>query len=100
MPNIGDRVGAICNQEGRTFYFFGYGKYEGEIIPRQEDGVYFLGEPMLKPNPCILLDNGKRVYGCECWWGSETQIKMTMKGATVVEVDIEQLRKENRPSAN
>lgn len=26
-------------------------------------------------NPCIQLDSGKRVWGIECWWGTEDEVR-------------------------
>jgi len=67
---IGERVGAILSANENSVQLFGYGIYEGDKIP--EKGP--LAEAGLA-NPCILLDNGKRVYGYECWWGPEEKVK-------------------------
>lgn len=50
-------------KEGKLRYF-GEGEYIGNKV--QSEGMF--GE-MDIPNPCILLDNGKYVWGMECWWG-------------------------------
>jgi hypothetical protein len=75
-------------------YLFGFGVYDGDKIPPPELGVRFFGMTMDHPNPQITLDNGKLVFGCECWWGSEEEIKKQCVGRKVVEVDIELCRKE------
>ena len=64
----GCRVGAILGTDHalpKVVKFFGYGTYKGNLDCPQ------LG----MPNPCIELDNGGIVWGCECWWGPEEQIK-------------------------
>lgn len=90
--NIGDRVGAILSQQGLTVYFLGYGVYEGDFVPPADVN------PLLnqgRKNPKIRLDNGKTVWGCECWWGPEERIKgeLANPNLKVVEVDIDEERK-------
>ena len=74
---VGARVGALSHGEEDRLYLFGYGVYLGELYPP-------LGTPGLfgtdaselgVRNPCIKLDNGKIVWGCQCWWGPEEAIK-------------------------
>ena len=91
--NIGDRVGAILKGDRATVHLFGYGIYTGERIPHQDLGVRLFGAPMDNENPCIILDSGKEVYGCECWWGPEARIKEITAGKRVIEVDIEEARR-------
>jgi hypothetical protein len=43
-------------------------------------------------NPKSLLDSGKVVWGCECWWGPEDQVKASVHDRKVMEFDIEQER--------
>lgn len=89
----GDRVGAISHTEGDTVYIFGYGVYTGDEVPVGAGG--FMGRVLCrakKPNPKIVLDNGKVVWGCECWWGPEDDVKRSLEGQAVVEVDIEARR--------
>ena len=92
----GQRVGAILGSEKGTVKFFGYGIYEGEFIPKEAVG--FLADICRegkRKNPRIKLDNGKVVYGCECWWGSEEAIRDQVAGyENVVVVDINKVRKE------
>jgi hypothetical protein len=103
----GERVGAIFGGTlDGTIEFLGYGLYEGhfpigdevigaaarmareasaELIERGESPI---------TNPRIRLDNGKTVWGVECWWGPEDEIKAILaKAANVVEVDIDEIRK-------
>lgn len=91
---VGERVGAISHVTKTTAYLFGYGRYDGDVTPSEELGVQFFGNPMRIPNPQITLDNGKKVYGCECWWGPEEVVKKRLAEKVVVEVDIEEARRE------
>jgi len=94
---IGERVGAVSSADETTVYLFGYGVYEGEEIPPKE--VIMLGRRYIdlcpgNTNPKIKLDDGKVVYGCECWWGSEDAVKKAIAGRKVEVVSIDDYRKE------
>ena len=85
---VGDRVGAICGSAGASdaVEVFGYGVYEGRF-PYSEEPSGALQEMVAQeglPNPRILLDGGERVWGCECWWGPEDEIRGRLSGRTVV----------------
>jgi Zn-finger protein len=70
----------------KTVHLFGYGVYEGNF----EREIY----PGLKMNnPRIKLDSGKTVWGCECWWADEAEVKDMVTGKNVVEVDIDEERR-------
>ena len=71
MSKPGDRVGAIRNADGDTVYLFGYGIYVGDEVPPNDVGGFNIGFP----NPRIDLDNGKTVWGCQCWWAPEEKMK-------------------------
>jgi len=94
MVKIGGRVGAVLSSEKGKVKFFGYGVYIGDEIPPEEagGGGQALNEIQMK-NPCILLDSGKKVFGCECWWGSEETIKKDLEGREIIMVDIDEERK-------
>ena len=103
MPRrtVGDRVGAVSHSEGDTIYIFGYGVYAGDEVPDTAGG--WMGEGLREngvTNPKIVLDSGKVVWGCECWWGSEESVRKNIEGKTVVEIDIEEARKDAKPSNN
>lgn len=96
----GDRVGAILSADKEVVKFLGYGKYLGNVIPTKEEGVTMMGMDMHEicternfGNPCIELENGKRVYGCECWWGTEAKVIEILKGRRVEIVNIEDARR-------
>ncbi len=82
---VGDRVGAICDSSAKRIRIYGYGVYEGD------HPCPFFGDI---PNPRIGLDNGQIVWGCECWWGPEDEVKhmVDQSPASIEEVDIEKHR--------
>ena len=89
-PQIGDRVGVVNHSDEKTVYFLGYGTYLGPEVPPGN-----INPPLNAgwPNPKIRLDNGKVVWGCECWWGSEEQIKTEIEEFDhIVDVDIDDMR--------
>jgi hypothetical protein len=94
MSKKGDRVGAILGSKpDGTVNFLGYGVYDGDEIPSSAAGQ--MGEILRdigRANPKIVLDNGKVVWGCECWWGSEKRVAETLEGKKVVEIDIDIVR--------
>ncbi len=66
MAKKGDRV-AVLLEDGTTLY----GTYEGEEIPPEDDSkgwLYKLVVEAQHENPKIRLDDGRIVWGCECWW--------------------------------
>ncbi len=99
---IGIRAGALLKTEtdkaapeNSTVWLFGYGVYLGYRVPDPALGIRILGTPMDRENPCIKLDSGKLVFGCECWWGPEDKIKeMVGKFHNVIDVDIDEARRE------
>ena len=98
---IGSRVGTISHTEGDTVYVFGYGVYEGDHVPTADNRpAGSMGDAMFSEqisNPRIRLDDGKVVWGCECWWGPKEAVKKRIeKYETMQKVDIEARRKEVR----
>lgn len=91
---IGSRVGAISHVDIATVHFFGYGVYDGDHVPPADlpGWAGMLGE-INTPNPRITLDNGKHVYGCECWWGPEDKVRERIAGCNIIIVDIDEARK-------
>lgn len=84
MAKVGDRVGAISHADNDTVYMFGYGIYQGEEIPPK--GVTIFGidlNSIGRKNPKIVLDSGDIVWGCQCWWGPEKEIKQAIGGRKV-----------------
>lgn len=101
MSKVGERVGAILSADEAGVRFLGYGKFEGEFVPPKEIGGLgvFLNELNL-PNTKIALDNGKVVWGCECWWAPEEEMKQkiagaVLKGTPIINTDIDVARLES-----
>ena len=94
----GGRVGCILSANEGAVLLLGYGVYEGDDIPYGAVGP--LAEQIIsveRRNPKIVLDGGKVVWGCECWWGPEEQVKQAVStaektGKTVVLTDIDDVR--------
>lgn len=98
---VGARVGALLSADATTVFLLGYGVYDGDHeppfgpmgMPKAEwDAV--LAEERTKPgfpegfawtNPRITLDDGRVVWGCQCWWGPEEVIRRKIEGMTVVQ---------------
>ena len=92
-PAVGDRVGAILCTVKEEAKFLGYGVYVGDFVPQEAKGWFAQGiKAAGQVNPRLDLDNGQRVYGCECWWGSEEEIRELLTGCQVTMVDIDQVR--------
>jgi len=99
--NVGDRVIAISHSEGDKVFIFGFGKYVGDEIPVTAGG--WMGDGLREnqmTNPKIVLDNGKVVWGCECWWGDEEGMRKSLADKILVEIDIEEARKDAEQSNN
>lgn len=95
MRTKGERVGAILGSKDGAVEFLGYGTYVGDEVPPENIGGFNFGNP----NPKIELDNGKVVWGCECWWGPEDKIKATLQQYTDVRtVDIDDARAAAQPT--
>jgi hypothetical protein len=90
---IGDRVGAVSHSDKTTVYLFGYGVYAGDEVP-PENSLGWAKElhDIKRDNPKIVLDNGKIVWGCQCWWGPEKEIRESIGNKKVVIVDVEERR--------
>lgn len=87
---------AVVSADRKTF--FGYGVYLGDFhhpelaeewaraceghptIPspdreRMAAEIRAGTHPTIGRNPKIRLDDGREVWGCECWWGPEANFK-------------------------
>lgn len=73
---IGARVGAVLSATDEEVRLLGWGVYEGD----QESPLGF-------PNPRIRLDDGRIVWGYQCWWGPEEKMKTKfIEGRRVIDV--------------
>lgn len=112
---IGDRVVCVSSAEDNTVYIFGRGIYVGDEVPPKPMGLvaavcgnaqsweevdeYYrklnipTGVGLRLPNPKIILDDEKIVWGCECWWGDEEAYKKRCLGnRKEVLIDINKVR--------
>lgn len=89
---VGDRVGAILSADAEEVHFLGYGIYAGEEVPPEGPGFLGMLHTLGRSNPKIILDDGKVVWGCECWWGSEVDIRRSIGDRRIIHADIEQER--------
>lgn len=95
MASVGERVGCIFAKQDEHVAFFGYGVRLPDRIPTEAVG--FLADYLRenkRENPCLLLDSGEIVYGCECWWGSEAEVKRLLENKTMHLINIEDIRKQ------
>ena len=79
-----ERVGAIQKADAETVWFYGYGVYQGDTVPPESIGGMF--SRLGIESPTILLDNGYTVYGCECWWAPEDEVKQMIENRVVITV--------------
>ena len=82
---VGDRVGCILDHDGHAVRFFGYGVYRGMFIPGP-DAVAFAAmcRDAGRANPKIELDTGEVVWGGECWWAAEEQVRRAIQHAVII----------------
>ena len=100
MHKVGDRIGALLSVSETEVKVLGFGIYAGEEVPTRAVGM--LAEILRTtkfPNPKLVLDSGKVVYGCECWWGPQDTVKARIaereaRGDTIEYVDIDEVRDE------
>ena len=98
MSRVGERVGAIHTTSADEVQLFGFGVYAGREVPCEEAAGWLadMAREMGHDNPKIVLDSGKVVYGCECWFGPEAEVREMIGDRRVVEVDIDAARAEYR----
>jgi len=97
---LGDRVGAVLSATSVEVRLIGYGRYAGLHVPTEEaQGIARLLRAMELAIPIAKLemDDGSVVWGCECWWGSEENVRTMIKarcqgGARLVQRPIAEWR--------
>lgn len=77
------RVRALLSSNGTAIKDFGHGTYIGDLVPDVEPF-----RSMRLPNPCIRLDNGRHVWGFQCWWGPAQAVDNHVKGAQSAGVEL------------
>ena len=100
MPRPGERVGAFKRADEKRIELYGYGVYDGHHEPPEGPVGFTKGtyeEAMLAAgctdvpaytNPRITLDNGKVLWGAQCWWLAEEHLKRLIGNREVVMVDV------------
>lgn len=71
MSKPGDKVIALLDATEGVVRSFGEGTYAGDFPVAPEAGCMNFGQK----NPRIDLDDGKTVWGCECWWGEADAVR-------------------------
>lgn len=96
MVEVGARVGAILKATTDEVHLLGFGVYDGEHEPPvgpwglSLDDIKAMKEAGDLPpdwswkNPRITLDDGRVVWGYQCWWGSEESINKKIEGMTII----------------
>ena len=95
---VGDRVAVFTHATPDEVYLLGYGAYQG-YQPVIADAVGFICEAQREinaPGTCLQLDDGRKVYGSECWWCSATKAEEWIRGRKVVPVDLDEFRAKHR----
>ena len=79
---VGTRVKLVSHIDDDTIYCFGYGIYEGFKrpcdFPKDQRPAGLLGQILVEnehDNPCIKMDDGNYIWGCECWWGEAEDLE-------------------------
>lgn len=96
MAKPGERVAAILSSNDGVVEFIGYGVYVGDYVTHEKVAGFMahIARETGRVNPKIVLDNGKDVFGCECWWGPEASVRQMLESEkNVIEVDIDLIRK-------
>ena len=91
------RVFAVSHTgQPNKVFFFGFGNLVGDEVPPPD--IKFAGRAVKRPNPKIVLDSGKVVWGCECWHGPENRWVEFRGRKTVIDVDIDDMRERAKRS--
>ena len=78
------RVGVIYHSTRTQTDFIGYGDFVGvEDYPESK-------EPMKTAK--IHMDSGEYIWGIECWWDSAEKVERFLKGKTIVQVTVAEVR--------
>ena len=90
----GERVYAIesTDRATNTARVYGAGEFQGYLDHEIQPGLTL-------PNPCIKLDNGHTVWGCECWWGSEQAILKRLGKMKIITVPTPEEQREKEKTS-
>lgn len=87
MRQVGDRIGAILSAKKGEVKLLGFGIYAGREVAKPEHGGW--------ANHKLILDDGRVVWGYECWWGSEESVRHQIAGCKIINVTIDGKEIEN-----
>lgn len=103
---VGERVGAILSADAEEVRLLGWGVYDGEHEPpfgpmgltkeecdevlaeMRADGSLPEGVPLFT-NPRITLDDGRVVWGAQCYWAPEAVVTQRIGSRRVVLVELD-----------
>ncbi len=101
MAKVGERIGAIVSAKDGVVELLGYGvRGEDAVPPSNAVGFGAVLHEAGAPNPCLKLDDGSEVFGCECWWGSEEAIKSKFANFTVKNITVAEFRSQASEAAS
>jgi len=94
------RVGVVLHvdEKEKIVQLIGFGEFIGHEVPDEKaKGLCPVLRKLGKKNPKIQLDNGKIVWGGECWWTNETETKellneLKQNNFKIINVDIDDVR--------
>ena len=99
MNKIGSKVICVSHADKVYAYIFGHGIYEGPKQPKDfpidQQPAGMKGRYIVeagKDNPCIKLEDGNYVWGCECWWDIESKVEEYLTGLAIKKLDIKEIR--------
>ncbi len=101
---VGARVGAILKADNTEVHLLGFGIYDGEHEPpfgpmgapkaeydawlEEAKAAGHVAQDYAWKNPRITLDDGRVVWGCQCWWGPEEAIRKHIEGLRVIRASV------------
>lgn len=82
------------DEELRAAAHASYEQVQARIAWSDEEIVAHLATTPMIRNPCLELDNGDTVWGMECWWGPEEEIRARLAaweraGARIIDARID-----------
>ena len=103
---VGERVGAILSADDEEVRLLGYGVYDGEHEPpfgpmgaTKEEYAEVVAEMQAAgqlpanwegfKNPRITLDDGRVVWGAQCWWAPEDVVRSRIGARHVVTATVD-----------
>lgn len=91
-PEIGTRVGAILKADEHSVELFGYGVFNGYEVPPfgpfgidMSDYADIVGKEISGnyKEPKITLDDGSVIWGSQCFWCPEEDMRKMIDGRVV-----------------